>query len=250
MTVQEALQNCTVEGYNVKLPAQQLDRKIYLEVAKKLELIGGKWKGGKVFAFVFQTDPTELLKQIQGGENVNLKKEFQFFATPAHIAERMARMAEINPDLQDPEQLILEPSAGQGALIKAMHAVSNNDQFIHCFEPMQVNKMMLDKIQGVIHLGDDFLAYKGGTMWDIIVANPPFAKNQDIDHIRKMYQHLKKGGRLVTIASKHWQISSNAKETAFKNWLCDVGAEIHEIPAGEFAESGTKVSTCLIKIVK
>lgn len=250
MTALEALQACTIEGNNVKLPAQQLDRKIYLEVAKKLELIGGKWKGGKVFAFVFQSDPTELLQQIQGGENVNLKKEFQFFATPSHLADRMARMANINPDLQDPEQMILEPSAGQGAIIKAIKAYAHNDQFIHCFEPMPVNKTMLEKIDGVIHIGDDFLEYKGGNKWHIIIANPPFSKNQDIDHIRKMYSVLANGGTLVTIASKHWQFASNKKETDFRNWLDEIGAEVEEIPAGEFSESGTKIATCLIKIVK
>jgi hypothetical protein len=38
----------------VKLPNQQLDRKEYLEVKKKLELIGGKWKGGKIQGFEFK----------------------------------------------------------------------------------------------------------------------------------------------------------------------------------------------------
>jgi hypothetical protein len=45
MTKEEVLQNCTVEGTVVKLPEGQLDRKLYQEVAKALELIGGKWKG-------------------------------------------------------------------------------------------------------------------------------------------------------------------------------------------------------------
>ena len=49
-TKEEVLQNCTVEGTVIKLPNTQLDRKLYQEVAKSLELIGGKWKGGKVFA--------------------------------------------------------------------------------------------------------------------------------------------------------------------------------------------------------
>lgn len=35
-TKQEVLQNCVVEGMNVKLPPQQLDRKLYMDVAKSL----------------------------------------------------------------------------------------------------------------------------------------------------------------------------------------------------------------------
>ena len=77
MTKEQVLQDCTVEGNVVKLPNIQLDRKDYQEVAKALELIGGKWKGGKIMGFVFVTDPTELLDQIANGEKRNLKKEFQ-----------------------------------------------------------------------------------------------------------------------------------------------------------------------------
>ena len=78
-----ALKACTVENNVVKLPDVQLDRKVYLEVKKALELIGGKWKGGKVFGFVFSSDPTELLEQITNGENRNtlVEKKVSFRRT-------------------------------------------------------------------------------------------------------------------------------------------------------------------------
>lgn len=82
------------------------------------------------------------------------------------------------------------------------------------------------------------------------IANPPFSKNQDIDHIRKMYECLKVGGRIVTIASKHWQISTNKKEAAFSEWLDKLDAEIIDVEAGEFKESGTSIATCIIVIDK
>ncbi len=65
-----------------------------------------------------------------------------------------------------------------------------------------------------------------------------------------MFKHLKNGGRLVSIASKHWQHSTNKKETDFRSWLDDVGADVEEIPQGAFTESGTKIATCLIIINK
>lgn len=76
MNKEEILQQCTVDGLVVKLPEVKLERKLYQEVAKVLELIGGKWKGNKVMGFVFNEDPTELLEQIANGESRNLKKEF------------------------------------------------------------------------------------------------------------------------------------------------------------------------------
>ena len=61
MQTLEILQKCTIEENTVKLPNIQLERKEYIEVKNKLELIGGKWKGGKIQGFVFATDPSELL---------------------------------------------------------------------------------------------------------------------------------------------------------------------------------------------
>jgi len=244
MTKEEVLQNCTVEGFVVKLPNVQLDRKLYLEVAKSLELIGGKWKGGKVFGFTFAADPTELLSQISNGEKKNLKKEFQFFETPELLADKLVELAEIKDDDD-----VLEPSAGQGAIVKAIHR-KIWDKVVCGYELMEINHTFLNKISGLMMFGYDFLTECHTVGFDKIIANPPFSKNQDIDHIYKMYDCLKDGGRIVTIASKHWQTSTNKKETEFRNWLTTVGAEIQEIPAGTFKESGTMVGSVIIVINK
>lgn len=244
MTKEQVLQDCQVEGMIVKLPSTQLDRNLYMDVAKSLQLIGGKWKGGKTQGFVFNEDPTELLEQIATGEKRNLKKEFQFFGTPDSLADRLVELAEININ-----DRVLEPSAGQGEIIKAI-----NRQYpkmdVECFELMPVNKIFLNKISTAILIGDDFLTVDEPLGFDKIVANPPFNKNQDIDHIRMMYSLLKQKGRLVSISSKHWQQSSNKKEVAFKNWLKEIKADIIEVDGGEFKESGTIIATVIIVINK
>lgn len=242
----DTLKNSTIENNVVKLPAGQLDRKIYLEVKNKLELIGGKWKGGKVQGFVFDMDPTDLLQQIASGEKRNLKKEFQFFATPEALANRLVDLADIHED-----DSVLEPSAGQGAIIKAIHKVQPNI-VVNCCEAMDVNKMFLDKIPNTKFLCADFLNLKHEfpDQYDVIVANPPFSKNQDITHILEMYSLLKPGGRLVSIASKHWQIAYGKKEQQFREWLDKLEADVIDVPAGEFKESGTQISTCIIVIDK
>jgi 16S rRNA G1207 methylase RsmC len=94
------------------------------------------------------------------------------------------------------------------------------------------------------------MTYPEGEVWDRIIANPPFSKNQDIAHIRKMYNSLKSGGKMVSISSKHWRISSGKKEKEFEKWLKEVKAIVKEIPPGEFKESGTMVETLIIMITK
>lgn len=245
MTKTEVLQQCTIAGNIVKLPAYQLDRATYLEVAKALNLIGGKWKGGKISGFVFDGSPGELLAQITGGKRVDLKKDFQYFPTPAEIADYLVELAGI-----EEYDMILEPSAGQGAIIKAIqrkHSVK-----VHYCELMDINRSFLERIPQTIALTPNFLTFaKSKTFhgtFHKIIANPPFSKNQDIDHIVAMHKLLHEAGRLVSVASKHWQYSSNKKEVNFRNWLNTLDHEVIELEAGAFKESGTNIATCIIVI--
>jgi hypothetical protein len=237
------LKDCKVDGMVVKLPDIQLDRDLYLEVKKALELIGGKWKSGKVKGFVFSQDPTELLEQISNGEKRNLKKEYQFFATPDSIADRLVKLAEIDID-----STILEPSAGQGAIINAINRLYPY-KAIDCYELMDINRTFLSKIVTAYIRGNDFLI-ECDKNYDRIIANPPFSKNQDIDHIYKMYDCLNDNGILVSVASMHWHSCTHKKESEFFSWLVQHKAEIIDIEAGEFKESGTMVSSCIVKIRK
>jgi hypothetical protein len=247
---QAILQSCTVEGLIVKLPPEQLDRNVYAEVKKALELIGGKWKGGKTYGFVFKADPTDLLQQMANGEKRNLKKEYQFFATPDALAEKMVAMAELGETEDQPYGDILEPSAGQGAIVKAIHAATDNAVTVYCYELMDINREILSKMSGVKLVGDDFMKAASIVQYNRIIANPPFTKNQDIDHIRLMYNLLKPGGIMVTLSSPSWTFGSQKKQVEFKQWLTDVGAHTEEIPADTFKESGTSIRTVLIKIKK
>lgn len=255
MTKEEALKACTVDGNLVKLPAIQLERKTYLEVAKALNLIGGKWKGSKVQAFVFATDPTDLLASIQGGENRNLKKEFQFFATPPDLAKIMIREAKLEYG-----HSVLEPSAGQGALLEA---IQETDLGLRpdCYELMETNRIILqqkkDNGLSMNILGEDFLIHNARRKYDRIIANPPFSKNQDIDHIMKMVECLNPGGRIVSVASMSWTFGSQKKQESFKRFILNEDPMVTnfecsyvEIERETFKESGTLVPSTLITINK
>lgn len=242
MTKEEVLNQCVVNGLVVMLPDVQLDRKVYQELAKSLELIGGKWNR-KEKGFLFVEDPTELLSQISSGEKRNLKKEYQFFATPDNLADELVELANIKEN-----DLILEPSAGQGAIIEAVLR-KNPQANIFAFELMDINSIVLTR-KGFNHELTDFLKVPGKPTYDKIIANPPFSKNSDIEHIIHMYQMLKSGGRLVSVSSRHWKNSNNKKESKFREWIDEVGAEVIEVDAGAFKSSGTNISTYIIIVDK
>jgi len=246
--LQTSLSKCTIQGDTLFLPPIH-DGILpnYQEVRKALINAGATYKQNK---FIFPNDAKPYIDRLMGGESVNIKKEFQFFGTPAKLADYLVELAEIKPN-----DTILEPSAGQGAIISAIYRANHNfDSMVYYYELMDVNRNVLTNVvyTGVTHkcIGFDFLESDKLNFFDKIIANPPFSKNQDINHILKMFEALKPKGRIVTIASKHWQHSSNKKETAFKQWLKDLNATVIEVEAGEFAESGTKIATCIIIINK
>jgi len=244
-TKKEVLDNCKIEGNKVFLPEVQLDRKLYVEVDKVLKGMGGKWNRNAK-AHLFDEDPTELLGRVKAGEKVNLKKEFQFFETPENIADWLVEIAEI-----ETWNTVLEPSAGKGASVDAIYKRHGN-RHVSAIEFMGTNSKFLEEKYQTM----DFYLFGTPNFLDInhkydrIIANPPFNKNQDIDHIRHMYDCLEKTGRLVSIASTHWERSKNTKETEFRKWLDSVGAQVKNLPEGIFKVSGTMIRTKIIVIDK
>lgn len=211
----------------------------YADVKRVCQTAGGVYVKN---AFVFQEDARQVYYRIINGEDYNKKKKFQAFFTPDELADKIVELADIQPDDE-----VLEPSAGQGAIVKAIQRETWLGRTVWGYEIMPENSSVVDKIIGYRNLGDDFLK-QCDTSFDKIIANPPFSKNQDIDHIYKMYACLKPGGRLVSVASTHWQKTGFKKETAFRAWLQTVKAEIIPIEAGAFKESGTTIPTVIIVI--
>jgi predicted RNA methylase len=240
MQVLEVLKQSNINGNVVTLPDVQLDRKTYQDIAKKLELIGGKWNKSKK-GFLFQEDPTNLFTDILNGDTRNIKKEFQFFETPKELADEICSYI---PDWVDD---VLEPSAGRGALVRAINKAKPNLKVYYC-ELMELNRKQFKG--NAEYLKDDFMTLhedlEESEKFDCIVANPPFNKNQDIDHFMQMFKFCRQGGLIISIMSKHWQLSENKKETEFKEFLNQHNAEIIDIEAGKFKSSGTNIATCLI----
>lgn len=212
----------------------------YNEVRAALLKAGAKYKRN---TFVFNSDAKPFVDRLTGGESVNIKKEFQFFETPYELAERMVELANIDGGEMD----ILEPSAGQGSIVKAINRATGGDP-VFCYELMPENQAVLKKISTVEILGDDFLKAGATRLYDRIIANPPFTKSADIDHIMKMYSLLKSGGRIVTIASPSWTFGFQKKQVRFREWLDEVDATIEELPAGTFKETGTNIRAMLLMI--
>lgn len=223
------------------LPNVKLDRKEYLDIAEHLKFLGGKWKGRGLNGFIFDRQISSIDELL--GNNIKVKKDIQLFETPESIADKLVEYAEI-----DNYQTILEPSAGRGRIIKSIQKVCSC-QIDYC-EINDVNRKYLDEIKNINFLEEDFLKLKTDKKYTRIVANPPFAKNQDIDHIMKMYELLSEKGILVSISSNHWQMAKEKKCQEFRKFIEYTNAEVIELQNGDFKESGTLVKVNIIIIRK
>ena len=243
-SVEDILKHCTLEDNVLKLPRVQFNKKSYAEAKKWIEEAGGSWQGGKVQGFTFPFNADRVFSILHEGKRCNLQQDFQFFATPPEVADWLVMLA---GGVHEDEK-VLEPSAGTGAIIDAIHR-SCKDLVVDCFELMPENKELLSKKSNINILGDDFTTYDLG-LYDKIIANPPFSKNQDIRHVRRMYEHLNNGGTVAAIMSCHWKIASEKECADFREWLKDVHAKICDIEEGSFKQSGTGIETTAVIIQK
>jgi predicted RNA methylase len=171
---------------------------------------------------------------------VDLKKQFQYFPTPKDMAKDMVDMADISE-----EHSVLEPSAGQGAIADEI----DRPERVYCCELNPANASILIN-KGYSVFTGDFLSMDKTVLVDRIVMNPPFTKQQDVDHIMRAFEFLKPGGVLVSVVSESPFFRDNCKSVEFRRWLNENRAEIVENDAGAFKESGTMVKTRIIKVCK
>ena len=244
-SVEEILKHCTLEDNVLKLPQVQFNKKSYAEAKKWIEEAGGSWQGGKVQGFIFPFNPERVFSILNEGKRCNLAQEYQFFETPDEVADWLVMLS---GGIHE-RDAVLEPSAGRGALVKAIHR-SSPDVVVDCYEMMPENKELLSQLRGVNIIGDDFTESTTGKKYTKIIANPPFSGNQDIRHVRMMYDMLEPGGTLASITSAHWEFAEENTCRDFRRWLEDVGGCKYEIESGSFKESGTGIKTLAVVIKK
>lgn len=172
-----------------------------------------------------------------------------FFPTPRAVCERMAALGDLPQ--ADSGEIILEPSAGAGAIL----------DFLREHSPC---KLVCGEIRGDLReileikgFGDnlkfrDFLDWtpEEGEKPDMAFMNPPFEKGMDCDHIRHAFDCIKPGGRVVAVCSEGVFQREFKREIAFRKWFNELGAESWKLDAGSFAQSGTNTSARILVIDK
>jgi ubiquinone/menaquinone biosynthesis C-methylase UbiE len=174
------------------------------------------------------------------------KKIEGFFPTPPLLINRLFSMAKVFEG-----ETILEPSAGLGHIAEAIREKYPNNELQTVEYNISLSNVLEKK--GFKNTCADFLTLPTDERkFDVIFMNPPFEKNQDIDHINHAFKMLNPGGRLVcSMAGNKHENSSNKKIIEFLNFVNENGY-IQQNEEGSFknAFNSTNVNTITVYLEK
>ncbi len=234
------------------------DRKLYTDTAKLLKAMGGAWlKVANATVFEGTEAEVSVKEACRNGEYVDLKKLYQFFETPPEVSTILLQHLQLAG-----KQTVLEPSAGNGALIVAIATACTTDDLNPQVTAVEADLTRVARLQEMTGhksqvlkkvVAGDFLMQTTQTLglFDRVIMNPPFADQRDISHVQHAYMFLKPGGILVAVVTPGYQYRSDMRTRGFREWLREKPQEhiVQEIdlPAGSFKTSGTNVRTvCLV----
>ena len=250
-SVLTVLDNSQIVGCRMHIPAQ-LERSLYAKVKKVIEACGGAWNR-KEGAHIFPSDPTALIETVIRTGTVHTSAEEGWFPTPAALAKRVVLAAGVKPG-----DRVLEPSAGTGALVKALvdnvygtslHFVENNvGRAAACGELARpyVETGHLKFVEGravdFLWMAKEWSLLRDVGIFDKIIMNPPFAKSQDAEHV------LAPGGKLVAIMGAGVEFRDSRPYQGVRALIALHGGSMTKLPDDAFKSSGTNVRTMLVEI--
>lgn len=246
------LSGLEIAGNTIKM--QKLERGLYLKVDAVLKEMGGTWNR-KAQAHVFAVDPSPIVEQVLTVGEITTAKDLGFFRTPQPLAKRLVELADVRPG-----HVVLEPSAGDGAIVRELIAV---DAGVFAIERDDQRRRQLFSMArecltlAVAHEVTDFMEYETDEPFDRVVMNPPFCKvglGDHLDHVHHAFSMLVPGGVLVSVLPAGVKFRTDKRHREFREWCAeevpDASMIFQDLPEGAFKESGTGVRTVLLRLVK
>lgn len=144
-------------------------------------------------------------------------RDYKKFFTPPDTAKFMVWLLGDTFNYTNPLR-ILEPSAGDGALLKALASSFLKAQVT----AIELNPQHRDSLKalGALVITDDFLKVDFGKIrYDGVIANPPFGNGIDLQaHFEKMWILTKSEGRIVSIVPADFSPDVKYTSHPLQNW--------------------------------
>ncbi|XVU24283.1 hypothetical protein ACQPZJ_44820 [Actinoplanes sp. CA-054009] len=249
-------------GTQVILPNQPLSRSVWEAVHATLTGMGAT--GGSRIGQPYRFDTSrydELTAFLAGGPAPKHERStVGWVPTPDPLAaDVVARFAELD---RLPRPLrVLEPSAGDGSLIRAVLAAAP-DAEVTAVEPNpeRAGAITAELATHVQHLHtltiEEYAALwrqRNDPPYELIVMNPPYSVpgNRTIwaDHVRLAWSMLAEGGRLVAVLPGRPDQRSDKRSTDLMA-LLSTDTIVEALPAKSFHTSGTDFDTSVLAVTR
>lgn len=171
------------------------------------------------------------------GEARQRKKNRQAYYTPLALVDDMVELARIWPAAR-----ILEPSAGDGRIVHALRQAGALDVDACEIDPIAWQRCA---DVGARMVGEDFLQYRPGQLYDRILMNPPFTAGQAKKHIEHAYRCLAPTGQIITIAPA--SLAADLAHCQLDLPGCQ-SATYEKLAPDTFKESGASASVLMVWI--
>jgi hypothetical protein len=176
-----------------------------------------------------------------------ISRDLAFYPTPEAVVRLALRHMDIGPDDE-----VLEPSAGEGNMVRV---ILETGARVTAIEVDERRHRALGRIRGRMRcVLANFLRLASEPRFTHVVMNPPFYGLHWIAHVVHAYSFLAPGGELVAVLPATAEVGSTRKHEEFRAWA---EARAHwsaspftSLPMESFSDSGTRVSTVLLRLRK
>lgn len=176
---------------------------------------------------------------VKPSASTAVAKDLQFYWSPPAVVSAALDLADI-PGLSaysygrtPPEYRVLEPSCGDGRILDEIRARGSRALGIE-YHPGRAAEA---RAKGHSVVTSNFLEQRPVAEFDRVVMNPPFYGRHYVQHVRHAYKFLKPGGTLVSILPATARYDHD-----------ELQGDWRDLPVASFAEAGTNVPTCLLRI--
>lgn len=241
------------------------------DLVEKVNKLLAEWYGE-----VIGDGQTKAKDPFSGAEFRLPAKRFGFYPTPDRAADALLEHVPLYRAKDAPRLKILEPSAGTGNLARRLASAYKTERgkypepekkvyYGHDVDCIEVqpelatklrNERSFDASSGSVRRiyrrvsCGDFLAITPSEPYDLVVMNPPFDLERDIDHVIHALKFLKPDGELHAIMSAGTEFRETRKAIAFRKLVEGMSGRFSELPAGSFSSVGTNVNTCILRVRK
>jgi hypothetical protein len=244
----------------VWLAAFPSSREVLVEIEQAMARIGGRWDT-RDRAYLFARDPREQLEKLTGvpalpPPSPARDRELSYWPTPPALA---AEVAEVVRDLPAGAR-VLEPSAGDGALVRAISA-ARPDVHLTCVEVDSFRAKTLSRAYGgpcpdAIYCQpfEEYAAERTPAPFHAVVMNPPFTLPGDrlawVTHLELAWSLLAEGGELRAIVPASLEFGQQKRITAIRELILAAGGSWRPAPEGAFRMAGTDVRTLIVEATR